>query len=88
LPRGMRATAAVATAFAEGWDVCKPQKPETIAKSLAIGLWTRATEPLGCFSMLDGGWRELNEGGCRRPDQRSSFMGSAVPAHAACSLRH
>jgi threonine synthase len=27
----------VATAFAEGWDVCKPQKPETIAKSLAIG---------------------------------------------------
>ena len=28
---------AVATAFAEGWDVCKPQRPETIAKSLAIG---------------------------------------------------
>jgi threonine synthase len=27
----------VATAFAEGWEVCKPQKPETIAKSLAIG---------------------------------------------------
>jgi threonine synthase len=27
----------VATAFAEGWDVCKPQKPETIAKILAIG---------------------------------------------------
>ena len=27
----------VATAHAEGWDVCKPQKPETIAKSLAIG---------------------------------------------------
>ena len=27
----------VATAFAEGWDVCKPQKPDTIAKSLAIG---------------------------------------------------
>jgi threonine synthase len=27
----------VATAFAEGWDVCRPQKPETIAKSLAIG---------------------------------------------------
>jgi threonine synthase len=27
----------VATAFAEGWDTCKPQKPETIAKSLAIG---------------------------------------------------
>src|SRR4051794_21511059 len=26
-----------ATAFAEGWDVCKPQKPDTIAKSLAIG---------------------------------------------------
>jgi threonine synthase len=27
----------VATAFSEGTDVCKPQKPETIAKSLAIG---------------------------------------------------
>ena len=27
----------VATAYAEGWDVCKPQKPDTIAKSLAIG---------------------------------------------------
>ena len=27
----------VATAFADGVDVCKPQKPDTIAKSLAIG---------------------------------------------------
>jgi threonine synthase len=27
----------VATAFAEGWEICKPQKPNTIAKSLAIG---------------------------------------------------
>jgi threonine synthase len=27
----------VATAFAEGKDVCKPQRPDTIAKSLAIG---------------------------------------------------
>jgi threonine synthase len=27
----------VATAFNEGWDACKPQRPETIAKSLAIG---------------------------------------------------
>jgi len=27
----------VATAFAEGREVCKPQRPETIAKSLAIG---------------------------------------------------
>ncbi len=27
----------VATAFAEGWEICKPQRPETIAKSLAIG---------------------------------------------------
>jgi threonine synthase len=27
----------VATAFAEGHDVCRPQKPNTIAKSLAIG---------------------------------------------------
>jgi threonine synthase len=28
----------VATAFAEGWDVCKPERqPHTIAKSLAIG---------------------------------------------------
>jgi threonine synthase len=27
----------VAHAYAEGWDVCKPQRPSTIAKSLAIG---------------------------------------------------
>src|SRR3954466_8237985 len=27
----------VAHAYEQGWDVCKPQKPETIAKSLAIG---------------------------------------------------
>ena len=27
----------VATAFEAGWDVCKPQRPDTIAKSLAIG---------------------------------------------------
>ena len=27
----------VAHAFSEGWDVCKPVKPSTIAKSLAIG---------------------------------------------------
>ena len=27
----------VATAFGEGWDACKPQRPRTIAKSLAIG---------------------------------------------------
>jgi threonine synthase len=27
----------VAHAFAEGWDICKPVKPATIAKSLAIG---------------------------------------------------
>jgi threonine synthase len=27
----------VATAFREGWGICKPQKPDTIAKSLAIG---------------------------------------------------
>jgi threonine synthase len=27
----------VAEAYAEGWDVCKPQRPNTIAKSLAIG---------------------------------------------------
>ena len=32
-----RGCSPVATAYAEGWDVCKPQKPETIAKSLAIG---------------------------------------------------
>ncbi len=27
----------VSEAYASGWDVCKPQRPETIAKSLAIG---------------------------------------------------
>ena len=34
---GARAAARSPTAFAEGWDVCKPQRPDTIAKSLAIG---------------------------------------------------
>ncbi len=29
--------APVAQAFEQGWDVCKPVKPDTIAKSLAIG---------------------------------------------------
>jgi threonine synthase len=29
--------APVATAFSEGWDICKPVKPSGIAKSLAIG---------------------------------------------------
>ena len=39
LGRGFQALGCspVATAFAEGWDVCRPQKPDTIAKSLAIG---------------------------------------------------
>jgi threonine synthase len=32
-----RGCSPVATAFEQGWAVCKPQKPETIAKSLAIG---------------------------------------------------
>ncbi|MFN8159845.1 MAG: threonine synthase [Solirubrobacterales bacterium] len=27
----------VATAFHNGWDICRPQRPDTIAKSLAIG---------------------------------------------------
>ena len=27
----------VATAFEQGWEICKPQRPDTIAKSLAIG---------------------------------------------------
>ena len=27
----------VATAYENGWEICKPQKPDTIAKSLAIG---------------------------------------------------
>src|SRR5262249_41108322 len=37
----------VATAFAEGWDVCKPQRPDTIAKSLAIGDPAGGPHPLG-----------------------------------------
>jgi threonine synthase len=32
-----RGCSPVAHAFEQGWDVCKPQKPNTIAKSLAIG---------------------------------------------------
>jgi threonine synthase len=27
----------VARAYAEGWEICKPERPDTIAKSLAIG---------------------------------------------------
>jgi threonine synthase len=27
----------VAQAYSEGWEICKPQRPDTIAKSLAIG---------------------------------------------------
>ena len=34
---GRRAARPVAQAFEAGWDVCKPVKPDTIAKSLAIG---------------------------------------------------
>jgi threonine synthase len=41
LPRFSGAQAAgcgpVAQAFGEGWDICKPARPDTIAKSLAIG---------------------------------------------------
>ena len=32
-----RGCSPVATAFEQGWEICKPQKPDTIAKSLAIG---------------------------------------------------
>ena len=32
-----RGCSPVATAYEKGWEVCKPQKPQTIAKSLAIG---------------------------------------------------
>ncbi|MGZ8665682.1 MAG: threonine synthase [Solirubrobacterales bacterium] len=32
-----RGCSPVATAFEQGWAICKPQKPQTIAKSLAIG---------------------------------------------------
>ncbi len=32
-----RGCSPVATAFEQGWTICKPQKPQTIAKSLAIG---------------------------------------------------
>ena len=32
-----RGCSPVATAFEEGWEICKPQRPDTIAKSLAIG---------------------------------------------------
>ncbi len=32
-----RGCSPVAEAYREGWEVCKPQRPDTIAKSLAIG---------------------------------------------------
>ncbi|MCO5315521.1 MAG: threonine synthase [Solirubrobacterales bacterium] len=50
----------VATAFAEGSRVCRPQKPDTIAKSLAIGdpadgpyAVARATETGGSIDAVD-----------------------------------
>ena len=64
----------VATAFAEGWDVCKPQKPETIAKSLAIG------DP------ADGPYALEHARADRRPDRRRRRRRDPR-RHPACSPR-
>ena len=56
----------VATAFAEGWETCKPQRPQTIAKSLAIG------DPADGFVRARPGAanRGLDRFGVRRRDPR------------------
>ena len=64
----------VATAFAAGTDVCRPVKPDTIAKSLAIG------------NPADGPYAlELARSDRRRDRQRSPTTRSARAS--ACSPR-
>ena len=54
------------TAFGEGWEACKPQRPETIAKSLAIG-----NPADGVYALeLARGTRRLDRLGDRRRDPR------------------
>src|SRR5256885_10223556 len=45
----------VATAFEEGWEICKPQRPDTIAKSLAIGDPADGGYALGFARQTGGG---------------------------------
>ena len=56
----------VAQAFEQGWDVCKPVKPDTIAKSLAIG--NPADGPYALD--LARSERRLDRRGHRRRDPR------------------
>ncbi|MFL5908269.1 MAG: threonine synthase [Solirubrobacterales bacterium] len=51
----------VATAFAEGWDVCKPQRPDTIAKSLAIGDPADGPYALDLARMTEGVIESVND---------------------------
>jgi len=45
----------VAHAYEQGWDVCKPQRPDTIAKSLAIGDPADGPYALELARRTDGG---------------------------------
>jgi threonine synthase len=45
----------VAHAYAQGWDVCKPQRPQTIAKSLAIGNPADGSYAIDLARRSDGG---------------------------------
>jgi threonine synthase len=55
----------VATAFAEGWEVCKPQRPETIAKSLAIGNPADGVYALDLARRTDGAIESVSDGEIR-----------------------
>jgi threonine synthase len=51
----------VSTAYAEGWDVCKPQRPDTIAKSLAIGNPADGPYALELARKTDGGVDDVTD---------------------------
>ena len=71
----------VATAFAEGWDVCKPQRPETIAKSLAIG------NPADGVYALDLARRTGGSIDCGLATTRSATASDCSPRPPASSPR-
>ena len=69
----------VAHAYEQGWDVCKPQRPETIAKSLAIG------NPAGPTRST---WRgAAAAGSTRSPTTRSARASGCWPRPPESSRR-
>ena len=67
----------VAQAFDAGWDVCKPVKPDTIAKSLAIG--NPADGPYALeLARRSGG--AIDVGHRRRDPRRASGCSPRPPA--------